>query len=62
MTIGLTAPQAVDATLEVRLIDALGRVVNTAHWSLQLAAGSTKVAFPLVIRSPLCVHHRIMAR
>ncbi len=62
LTIKLSAAQAVETTVDARLIDAFGRVVTAATQPCRLAAGETEQELTLPIRSPLCVHHRAMVR
>jgi len=62
LTVKLAAAQAVETTVEARLIDAFGRVVAAATRTCPLAAGETEQEIRLPIRSPICVHHRVMVR
>lgn len=62
LAVRVSAAQAVEATIEARLIDAFGRVVTATTRSCRLPAGETDQELTLPIRSPLCVHHRAMVR
>jgi hypothetical protein len=65
-TIGLSvtiqAARACPASIEAKLIDVFGRVVDVTTQDEQLGAGARDVALTLAMRRPLCVHHKAFVR
>jgi hypothetical protein len=62
LTVVLSAPQAVGATVEGRLIDAFGRDVALRSVPQELAAGEQAISLTLPLAHPLCVHHKAFVR
>jgi hypothetical protein len=62
LAVMLAASEPVQATIEARLIDAFGRVVSASERKERLGRGQRALTCSLVLRDPLCVHHRGMVR
>lgn len=62
LSVMLSAPRSVQATVESRLIDAFGRVVTASERVERIETGQRAMTCSLLLREPLCVHHRGMVR
>ena len=62
MPVKLEAASGCTASIEAKLIDAFGRVVDATAQTMQLGAGAHDVALTLAMRRPLCVHHKAFVR
>ncbi len=62
LTVTLEAPKAVDAEVEVRLIDAFGRVVARQTKPLALKAGQQQARLAVPLGRAITVHHKVFVR
>ena len=62
LSVKIDASRVCAASIEAKLIDAFGRVVDVTTQERQLDAGATDVALTLAMRRPLCVHHKAFVR
>ncbi len=62
LSVKLEAARECTASVEAKLIDAFGRVVDVTTQDEQLGAGVHDVALTLAMRRPLCVHHKAFIR
>jgi len=62
LSVKIEAARACAASIEAKLIDAFGRVVDATIQEEQLGAGTRDVAPTLAMRRPLCVHHKAFVR
>ena len=62
LSVKIEAARACTASIEAKLIDAFGRVVDVTTQEEQLGAGARDAALTLAMRRPLCVHHKAFVR
>lgn len=62
LALTVSAPAAVDVTVEATLIDAFGRNVSAHRSAQKLATGESIIKLALPLPNPICVHHKAFVR